>query len=290
MELPQKSYAHLVRSYVGGLAHVHTRLSNHPGHHESDLTIESLVAMLRKNHQWSPGRAPLEYILFNEHSSNPDQPKTLGWLSLRAWQLRRRRPASEGGIPLFYGLEVSLLAGGETDLVPRLDDGRVVVIASRHRLPADAERDSGAIMELFERACFNRCVNVIGHPARNIEDLAAVNWARVFEFAAESGTAIEVNVNTFPRAETEGARMQFWTKWMELLGQSEAQVFMGMDLHNTIQVRRLSEQWALLEDTGRFNSLRECVRLMAGSGIGPERVVNRNMAALREWMALDKMR
>jgi len=65
---------------------------------------------------------------------------------------------------------------------------------------------------------------------------------------------------------------------------------MGMDLHNTIQVRRLSEQWALLEDTGRFNSLRECVRLMAGSGIGPERVVNRNLAALREWMALDKMR
>ncbi len=288
MDLPKKSYAQIARSYMGGLAHVHTRLSNHPGHRESDLTVNSLMALLGYATEWTAGRPPLEYILFNEHSSNPDSPRPLGALSLRARKLLGQRRTKAGSVPLFYGLEVSLLADGTTDLVPRLADNCAVVIASRHRLPVASEYQPAAIMEMFEKACANPVVDVLGHPARNIERLEGVNWRQIFVWARESGTAIEVNLNTFPRSEAEKTRMDFWAQWTHLLGESGADVFMGTDLHNGLQVRWLREQWAQLDDMSKRNPLRSCLDMLGQAGIGPERVVNRSAKSLRDWMTIDK--
>jgi histidinol phosphatase-like PHP family hydrolase len=288
MSVLEKSITDTVRSYIGGLAHVHTRLSNHAGHHESDLTVNSLVAMLGALEEWTPGKAPLEYILINEHSSNPDRPHPLGRLSLRARELLRERRRSASTIPMFYGLEVSLLSNGKTDLVPRLADNCALVIASRHRLPIATERDPSAIMELFQKACANPAVDVLGHPSRNIEDVTEVNWPQVFEWAAVSGTAVEVNLNNFPKSGVEAeARLEFWKNWIRKLGESEARVFIGTDLHNTKQVERFREQWRGLDD-GKPNLLRSIIEILKSSDVMPERVVNSNLQRLLDWTSLDK--
>ena len=99
---------------------------------------------------------------------------------------------------------------------------------------------------------------------------------------------IEVNLNTFPRSEAEKTRMDFWRHWMELLGESGAEVFLGTDLHNGLQVRWLREQWAQLDDMSKRNPLRSCFDMLMRSGISPERVMNRSAKSLAAWMAIDK--
>jgi histidinol phosphatase-like PHP family hydrolase len=272
---------------MGGLAHVHTRLSNHRGHHESDLTVHSLMRILTEKGHWTPANSPLGYILLNEHSSNPDRPHPLSRLSFRARQLLgQRRIGNIGGTPVLHGLEVSILADGSTDLTPRLADHCAAVIASRHRLPEEREHDPEAILASLETACANPSVDVLGHPLRYIENVPDVDWPRVFAAARDTGTAVEVNLNIFPELDT--GRYQFWEKWMSELGQSGAQVFLGTDLHNTLQVKKFLRMWRELDHPEIPNALRECLELMKRSGITQDRVVNANLNTLQAWMDTPK--
>src|SRR5664280_552887 len=100
----------LARDYFGGLAHVHTRISNFPFHHESNLTISTLVKMLTEAGLCGAPGAPLRYILINEHTSNPALPRAPRRFGLRPLLLQRRRQlAAVGGVPILYGLEASIL-------------------------------------------------------------------------------------------------------------------------------------------------------------------------------------
>lgn len=284
-------YSKLAAKYIGGLTHAHTVLSNHPSHRESDLTVDRIVDTLRAaGLAGSPG-APFGFILLNEHPSDPARPQRLGRFSPRGRRLlhQRRRPVV-GRTPILYGLEVSLLPSGRTDLTPRLADHCAMVIASRHALPKSVEHDPAAIMELFRDACANPTVDVIGHPARYIENEPEVDWPQVFEWAAASGTAIEINLNNFATAQLEELPRRFWTAWLEALAKSQADIFIGTDLHNQLQLDTFVAQWNNLDhQEGRAeNSLAGFVAALDGAGIKPGRVVSAELHRLQAWLHLDK--
>lgn len=277
--------------YIGGLTHAHTVLSNHRGHHESDLSVDRLVQTLVDAGLAGSEEAPLRYVMLNEHPSDPARPRRLGVLSLRGQRLlkQRRRPMVHR-VPVYYGLEVSLLPGGGTDLTPRLADHCAMVIASRHALPEATERDPDSVMALFERTCNNPAVAVLGHPPRYIEDLVTVDWRQIFAWAAETGTAVEINLNAFPGPDASHVQHRFWDKWLRSLARSKAAVFIGTDIHNQYQLDEFALQWRSLDQPAsrHDNQLARFLEALATAGIKPERVVSADYDRFDGWLQMDK--
>ena len=279
----------LVERYVGGLAHVHTRLSNHPGHYESDQTVRSLVDFLTKNGLAGDKDAPLQYVMFNDHVSNPAWPAPVRAESARARKLDRRVWRERlAGVTVLFGFEASLMPDGRTDLPWQLAEDCELVIASRHVVPENLEHDGPAMQDMFERACANPAVDVLGHPARHIEGVRGMDWARIFELAARYGTAIEVNMNTYPDERHEPARTRWWAQWLNSLEESGADVFLGSDMHNERHRERFFSDWQRLGHGGP-SLLASCVAAVAEAGIEPGRVVNANLRQFNAWLALDKV-
>ncbi len=284
-------YASLARKYFGGVTHVHTVLSNHSGHHESNLTVDRIVDTLGEHNLAGEQDSPFQYVMLNEHPSDPTKPHLLGRLSLRGRRLlkQRRRPVV-GRVPILYGLEVSLLPSGRTDLTPRLADRCPLVIASRHGLPESIERDGEAITELFMAACHNPAVDVIGHPPRYIEDMLDVNWTRIFKHAVRTGTAIEVNLNTFPTPDSHPVQKAFWDQWLRQLADHDVDIFIGTDFHNQLQLDSFISQWRQLDEhEGQHdNHLADFIKALKTARINPERVVTADYDDFLDWLNLDK--
>ena len=276
----------LARQYFGGLAHVHTILSNHPHHNESNLHITRLIELLLE--EFKLEEPPLGYILINEHSSDPDKPRPLGRLSLRGRRLlRERRRGTILGVPILYGLEVSMLPNGKTDLTPRLADNCALVIASRHRLPNDIERDPKHIMALFHDMCGNPAIDVIGHPLRYIDQVPGIDWQSIFELARQTNTALEINFNNFPGTDDTAERKTVWKQWLKMLALSKAPVFIGTDIHSDGQLSKFAQLWRQI-DKSKENKLASFVMALDSAGIGPERVITSTPERLRAWISIDK--
>lgn len=285
------TYLELAKHYIGGITHAHTVLSNHPSHRESNLTIDRIVSSLTRAGLIGSEAAPLEYILLNEHPSDPARPRALGRLSPRGRRLlRQRRRPIVGRVPILYGLEVSILPSGRTDLTPRLADRCPLVIASRHYLPHIIEHDPDSIAELFYAACDNPWVDVLGHPARYIEHITNVDWPSIFQAAKESGTAIEVNLNTFPTTQSHRIQRAFWPRWLKDLAASGAMVFIGTDIHNQLQLDAFISQWhELNEEASHYdNTLVAFLDALKKAKIKPELVVTSSRETFFEWTTLDK--
>lgn len=279
----------LARAYLGGLAHVHTKLSNYPGHFESDQTIGTLLTYLADEGLVGSLQAPLHYIMLNEHASNPTRPRLLGRLSRRARMLRRSQWLNHHlGVPVLHGFEASILPGGEIDLTPWLAELSKLVIASVHHAREPFASDPSKRTELLVAACANLDVDVLGHPMRGIDRPERIDWKRVFRAAAASGTAIEVNLNIFPSASAEPDRFQFWTAWLRLLEASGTGVFIGTDLHNRLQLQQFGTYWHDLPDLSRPNPLRDAVTALHEATIAPSRVVNAQYEPFCEWLARSK--
>jgi hypothetical protein len=145
-------------------------------------------------------------------------------------------------------------------------------------------------MSMFEGACKNPSIDVLGHPMRNIEGVDDVDWKRVFGWAAASGTAIELNLNVFMQQANNPDSQLFWGRWLQLLGESKAFVFVGADLHNKLQVQQLTDQWLALDSpTAVNNPLESFLQALVKAGIGPERVVTADYVRLQEWLRIDKL-
>ena len=293
MELAQEmvKLSRHARSYIGGITHAHTILSNHPNHRESDLTIDRIAQTLRAANLAGEVDSPLQYVMLNEHPSDPAKPQKLGRLSLRGRKLlrQRRRPVI-GRLPIYYGLEVSLLPNGDTDLTPRLADRCPLVIASRHGLPSATEHNPRAITKLFHQACLNPSIDVIGHPQRFIENLTGIDWPMIFQLARDSGTAIEINLNAFPRARSTPEQHDFWRRWLEALSNSKAWVFTGTDLHNQLQLETLVAEWHSLDSlAGRTdNHLAQYLIALSDTKFDPKLVVTSSLDQLTSWLDMSK--
>lgn len=102
------------------------------------------------------------------------------------------------GITLLAGSEVDILADGrmdyDDDILKQLD----IVVASPH---LSLKQDSKKATDRLLRAIDNRYVSFIGHPTGrliNARDGLPLEMNKIFERAAKSGTALEIN-SGYPR-------------------------------------------------------------------------------------------
>jgi histidinol phosphatase-like PHP family hydrolase len=289
MNIRTANVRELAHEYLGGLAHVHTKLSNFRGHVESDQTITTLMRGLAREGLVGHAGAPFGFVVACEHVSNPVRPVRLRRGSRRERSLERRQwETSVAGVPVLHGFEASLLAEGGIDLPDGLAQEAKLVIASRHQLPEGMVDNPSVMMRLLERACEDPAVDVLGHPARGIEALGGVDWRRVFGRAAATGTAVEINFNTYPDPRREPARERFWAQWLAQLQASGATVLVGFDLHNGWQLARLARDFRSLGRSGEPNIVGAALVAMAEAGIAPERVVNARLDRFRAWTAQAK--
>ena len=106
------------------------------------------------------------------------------------------------GLTLLAGAEVDILADGRLDYEDAVLAELDIVIASPHvslRQPQDKATDR------LLRAIEHRYVNVIGHPSGrliNQREGLPLDWARIYEAAARTGTALEINAG-WPRLDLD---------------------------------------------------------------------------------------
>jgi histidinol phosphatase-like PHP family hydrolase len=223
----------LVRSYLSELTHVHTKVSNHPGHIESNLTVSSIMRALRRSRLMTSDKGIISHVIITEHVSDSAAPHAVTHVSWRGLRLLSQlvTPHRES---IRYGMEVSLLPDGTIDAGIGLVTYRPIVIASRHSLPTEIQNSAEAVTNMSIEACRNPLVTVLGHPARGFEGMA-VDWRAIFREAAKTDTAIEININTYPN-QSEDGRLTFWKAWLKLLAKSKARVTLGSDIHTRQQL------------------------------------------------------
>lgn len=102
------------------------------------------------------------------------------------------------GIALLAGCEVDILADGHLDFEDSVLKELDFVVASPH---VALKQDEAKATDRLLRAIENPYVNVIGHPTGRLINARAglpLNFARIFEAAARTGTALEINAG-YPR-------------------------------------------------------------------------------------------
>jgi DNA polymerase (family X) len=170
------------------------------------VTLHDIRGDLHTHTNWSDGRDTIEavagaaqqlgyeYVAITDHSER-------SWASrrLRADDVLRQREAIETvraqmpGIGILHGVEVDILHDGALDFTDAQLAGFDIVLASLHD---HGGHDAGRLMERYLTAVRHPLVNVITHPANRVPAISAgypLDFDRLFEAAAETGTAVEVD-------------------------------------------------------------------------------------------------
>jgi DNA polymerase (family 10) len=161
---------------------------------------------LHMHSTWSDGRDTLqmmvhgardlgyEYVAITDHSER-------AWSSrkLSAADVPRQREEVEAlrqtltGITLLHGVEVDIMRDGSLDFDDSILEGFDIVLASLHDHGGQSGED---LTRRYLRAIEHPLVNVITHPANRSPAQSIgyeLEYQRLFEAAAESGTAIEID-------------------------------------------------------------------------------------------------
>jgi DNA polymerase (family 10) len=164
---------------IKGDLHTHTSLT------DGVSTLEEMTLAGRQR--------GLHYYAVTDHAKNlPMQRMTDAKMLAQRTALKAHRP---GRLVLLHGTELNIDPDGEVDWDDDFLAGFDVCVASIHThftLPA------GDQTRRLIRACENPYVNVIGHPTtRQIGRRAQIeaDWDAVFEAAARTGTAMEINAH-----------------------------------------------------------------------------------------------
>lgn len=170
---------------IRGELHCHTTASD--GMHSIEEMANAAKAM------------GYEYIVITDHSKSQTIARGLDATRLlRHAEEVRKVAARLRDITLMIGTEVDILSDGkldyEDDVLKELD---FVVASPHHALRQETDKATARILRAIE----NKYVNVIGHPTgRLINQRIGLDydWKKVFEAAAASGTAMEINAG-WPR-------------------------------------------------------------------------------------------
>ena len=169
---------------VRGDLHMHTEASD--GH----ATIEEMALAARDR-----GYA---YICITDHSVSSTIANGLDADRLRE-HVAAIRAANKRirGITIWAGAEVDILADGSLDYPDDLLAELDLVVASIHSgLGKDAETNTRRTLAAIR----NRFVNIIGHPTGrmiNTREAMALDMEAICREAARTGTALEINANTY---------------------------------------------------------------------------------------------
>jgi DNA polymerase (family X) len=144
-----------------------------------------------------------QYLAITDHSASSVIANGLSAQRLLAHVAEIRKVAGQlKGITLLAGAEVDILADGRLDYEDAVLAELDIVVASPHvslRQPQDKATDR------LLRAIAHRYVNVIGHPSGrmiNQREGLPLDWVRLYEAAARSGTAMEIN-SGWPRLDLD---------------------------------------------------------------------------------------
>jgi DNA polymerase (family X) len=160
-------------------------------HSHTDLTdgvspLEKMIAAAQ--------RRGLEYFAVTDHAPNLVMQRMTTEKMLA--QREQLRSISVDGLQLLHGTELNISPDGEVDWDRDFLAGFDVCVASVHSHFTQSTKEQTARLI---RACENPYVHIIGHPrARMIGRRPPIDadWEAVFEAAAATGTAMEIN--SFP--------------------------------------------------------------------------------------------
>jgi DNA polymerase (family 10) len=167
---------------------------------------EDIRGDLHMHTTYSDGRDPLarmiqesyalgyEYIAITDHSEHAGASRTL--TVDRIWRqrdeiakLRKETPE----LTILHGLEVDIMPDGSLDCPDTVLGTLDIVLASLHD---SAGHDSRRLTERCLAAIHHPLVSVITHPANQLVGRRAgyeMDYAAIFEAAAETGTALEID-------------------------------------------------------------------------------------------------
>jgi DNA polymerase (family 10) len=161
---------------------------------------------LHMHSTWSDGRDSIlhmalsarhlgyEYVAVTDHSERSWASRRLLAVEIPLQHEEIEAARSQApGIEILHGVEVDIMADGSLDFddetLARFD----IVLASLH----DARGDDGArLTERYLQAMRHPLVNIITHPANRspaLSDGYELDFARLFDAAVESGTAMEID-------------------------------------------------------------------------------------------------
>lgn len=174
----------------------------------------------------------------------------------------RAAGARTRGIALLAGSEVDILPDGSLDY----DDGTLreldIVVASPH---ASLKQEAKAATERLIRAASHPLVHIIGHPTGrliNAREGLSPDIAAVARAAAASGTALEINANSY--------RLDLRAEHVRIALDAGANIAIDCDVHSVAD----------------FDQLRYGVATARRGGLTAERCVNAWPAErLRAWLA-----
>lgn len=135
-----------------------------------------------------------EYIAITDHSERAGASRTVDAVALARQRsdverLRVRFPR----LAILHGIEVDIMPNGRLDFPDRVLEPLDIVLASLHD---DAGQDPRTLTERCLAAIRHPLVNVITHPANQLVGHRpgyALDFARVYAAAAETGTALEID-------------------------------------------------------------------------------------------------
>jgi DNA polymerase (family X) len=166
--------------HVRGDLHMHTTWSD---------GRDSIMHMVLSSRQLG-----YEYVAITDHSERSWASRRLLSLEipLQRQEIETVR-AHEPGIEILHGVEVDIMPDGSLDFDDSTLAGFDIVLASLH----DANgQDGERLTERYIQAMRNPLVNVITHPANRSPAMShgyELDFDRLFEVAAETGTAMEVD-------------------------------------------------------------------------------------------------
>ena len=170
------------------------------------LSDEHIRGDLHTHSNWSDGRNSIadmvsagkqlgyDYLAITDHSERAWSSRKLALTDIEKQREEIQALRSRvRGIDILHGIEVDIMADGSLDFEDHVLEGFDVVLASLHD-PAD--QDHERLTERYLRAIRHPLVNVITHPANRSPAVSPgynVDFDRLFEAAAQTGTAMEVD-------------------------------------------------------------------------------------------------
>jgi DNA polymerase (family 10) len=170
------------------------------------VTPQHIQGDLHMHTSWSDGRDSVEqmvraahalgyqYVAITDHSERSAAQRTLAPDDI----VRQRANidaarAHAPGLDILHGLEVEIMPDGRLDFDDDVLAQFDIVLASLHD---SAGQDGGRLLDRYLRAIDHPLVNVITHPANRTpggHEGYDLDFDRLFEAAARSGTAVEVD-------------------------------------------------------------------------------------------------
>ncbi|GAA1631737.1 DNA polymerase/3'-5' exonuclease PolX [Catellatospora bangladeshensis] len=163
---------------IRGDLHTHTDLT------DGVSTLEEMLAAARKRGH--------RYYAVTDHAKNmPMQRMTDA--KMLAQRRRLRELADQGRMALLHGTELNIDPDGGVDWDAGFLAGFDICVASIH---SHFTQTPAELTNRLVKACENPYVNIIGHPTTRLIGRRAPiepDWDAVFDAAAATGTALEVN-------------------------------------------------------------------------------------------------